>query len=879
MSDSTPLMEQYAALKREHKSAILFFRLGDFYEMFKEDAVEVSALLNLTLTKRHGEPMCGIPYHASRSYIARLLKIGKRIAVCEQVGVPGKGIMERRVVEVVSPGAILDEEFLDRGRNNYIVSICSFTDGRSGSGASLAAVDVSTGEFTLSAFPLDRDASSLRRELSRLQPRECLIQQSMLDEAGVRSAIEERADMVVDRLPDWSFDAGHSASRLKAQLGAASLKGYGLKDESRELLSCGALLDYLEDASKAVLVHIRNVTVSSESSRLSIDESSMRNLELVQNLSDSGARYTLLEVMDETKTGMGARALRKRVLSPLKDVNEIEKRLDRVGYFYRDQAGLSRARQSLSRILDLERLSSRIALERAHARDLLAVAESLGEALPLFAELGRGGLWDSVLPGAGETAEAGELASEIIATIMDEPSVLVSEGGMIRDGVDAELDSFRALERDSRAVLEAYLEEERLASGIQNLKLRHNNIIGYYLEVTKAQLPAVPPHFTRRQGLANGERFTTARLSGLEERIGNALESSIEIEKRVFLELRGKAAAAIPVIAKSAAAIAEIDASSALAFAATRRGWTRPVLESGTGLDIREGRHPIVEAHLPDGAFVPNDITLPEGGKRFALITGPNMSGKSTFLRQTALIVIMAQSGSFVPAREASIGIADKVFCRVGAQDNLARGESTFLVEMNETAFILNTATERSLVIMDEVGRGTSTTDGLSIAWAVSEKLTGGIRPRTLFATHYHELTALRDDAILPLRLDAEERGGKIVFMKKVLPGFATSSYGIQVAALAGLPLDVLERAEYIRADLEGRETALPAMLGANFGNTVGKEAPREKAGAAVDSRQSLLFSDEENVLSQIRETEVEDMTPLEAMTRIAMWKKLLGGK
>jgi DNA mismatch repair protein MutS len=878
MSDTTPLMEQYAALKREHKTAILFFRLGDFYEMFKDDAVEVSALLNLTLTKRHGEPMCGIPYHASRSYIARLLNLGKRIAVCEQVGSPGKGIMERRVVEVVSPGAILDEEFLDRGRNNYIVSVCSFQGGPSGRGASLAAVDVSTGEFTLSAFPLDRDASSLRRELSRLQPSECLVQQSMLDDAGVRSAIEDRTDMVVDRLPDWSFDPGNSASRLKSQLGAASLKGYGLKDDSRELLACGALLDYLEDAARAVLVHIRSVTVSSESDRLSIDESSMRNLELVQNLSDSGVRYTLLEVMDETRTGMGARAMRKRVLSPLKDAPEVQKKLDRVEHFYRDQAGLSRARQALSRILDLERLSSRIALERAHARDLLAVAESIEEALPMFSSLAEKELWTPVLPDADETIRLAELSTMILATIMDEPSILVSDGGIIRDGIDAELDSVRALEKDSRSFLEAYLEDERRASGIQNLKLRRNNIIGFYLEVTKAQLPMVPPHFTRRQGLANGERFTTARLGDLEERIGSAVERAAEIEKRIFLELRTKASSCIPVIAKSASAIAEIDASCALAFAATRRGWTRPVLDGGTGLEIREGRHPIVEAHLPDGAFVPNDIDLAEDGKRFALITGPNMSGKSTFLRQTALIVIMAQAGSFVPARSARIGIADKVFCRVGAQDNLARGESTFLVEMNETAFILNTATERSLVIMDEVGRGTSTTDGLSIAWAVSEKLSGGIRPRTLFATHYHELTSLKGEAVLPLRLDAEEREGKIVFLKKVLPGFAASSYGIQVAALAGLPDDVLKRAECIRADLEGRERVLPAMFDASSGEKSDQVPTLPTAAGASSSNQSLLFDDDETVLSQIREADVDTMTPLEAMTRIAMWKKLLGG-
>jgi len=877
-------MEQYAALKREHRTAILFFRLGDFYEMFKEDAVEVSALLNLTLTKRHGEPMCGIPYHAARSYIARLLKLGKRIAVCEQVGLPGKGIMERRVVEVVSPGTILDEEYLDRGRNNYIVSVCSSSPSLEDARIALAAVDVSTGEFTVTSFARDEAASGLRRELARLQPRECLIQQSLLDDEPYREATEERSEMVLSRLPDWSFDGARSAERLKSQLGTASLKGFGLSDDSPEVLPCGALLEYLEDAARAVLSHLRSVSSVSESDRLGIDEASQRNLELVQNLSDSGPRFTLLEVMDETRTGMGARAMRKRVLSPLKDLKAIEARLDRVERYYRDQPALARTRQSLSGILDLERLASRLALERAHARDLLALASSLEAALGVFASLAplsKEGSWSGVLPSVSDEEACAGAASRILATVKEEPSILLTEGNMIRDGVDAELDSLRSLERDSRSVLDAYLDEERAATGIQNLKLRHNNIIGYYLEVTKAQLSSVPAHFTRRQGLANGERFTTERLSSLEERIENAREGSVAIERRIFLELRAFASGAIPSILRAASAVAEIDVSCALAFAATRRGWTRPALDAGKALEIREGRHPIVEAHLPDGAFVPNDLSLEEEGKRFALITGPNMSGKSTFLRQTALIAIMAQAGSFVPAREARIGVADKAFCRVGAQDNLARGESTFLVEMNETAFILNTATDRSLVIMDEVGRGTSTTDGLSIAWAVAEKLIRDIRPRTLFATHYHELTSLEDGAVLNLRLEAEERDGRIVFQKKVMPGAAASSYGIQVAALAGLPRDVLERAEAIREGLEAREGRLAASAD-GAASAVPAPAPAPAAAPRAKTApapQSLLFSDEEAVIAQIREADVEAMTPIEALNLVSIWKKLAGRK
>jgi DNA mismatch repair protein MutS len=862
-------MEQYDRLKREHGYAILFFRLGDFYEMFKEDALEVSALLDLTLTRRNGQPMCGVPYHSSRSYIARLLKLGRKVAVCEQVGQPGKGLMERRVVEVITPGTMLDEEYLDRARNNWLLSLC-----RAGEGYSISAIDLSTGEFTVSLARHEPDAAGLRRELARYQPREILVQQSLLDDPGAAAALEGREGMVLNRLPDWCFDARSSAEKVKNQLGTASLKGFGLDDASPEIRSAGALLDYLRDAAAGALSNLRGLTVSSESDYVGIDESSMRNLEIVQNLQDAGRTYCLLEVMDETKTAMGARALRRRLLSPLKDVSAIAGRLDRIESLYRDQALLARLRACLGACLDLERLSSRIALGRANARDLLAVADSLRATDQACARLEGLAAWQGCLPGRDLRIQAVEAADRIRGAIIDEPSVLLSEGHMIREGLDPELDSLKALERDSRSVLDAYLEEEKAASGIANLKLKHNNLIGFHLEVGKAQAGQVPAHFIRRQGLASGERFTSLRLQELEARINGARERIVEIERRLFLELRDDLAAKLPILKAMAAAVAEIDVSAGLAFAATRRGWTRPIVDSGDRLFIREGRHPIVEAHLPEGAFIPNDIDLCLGGKSFALITGPNMAGKSTFLRQTALITLMAQAGSFVPAAEARIGLVDRIFCRVGAQDNLARGESTFLVEMNETAYILNTAGPRSLIIMDEVGRGTSTTDGLAIAWAVSERLSRELGARSLFATHYHELASLSGEAVLLLCLEAEEREGQIVFLKKVAPGAATSSYGIQVAALAGMPAPVLRRAEQIRAELERTASTLPSFLAGQRDHSLA--APQPIGGGKRASPAGQLFDDGEALLEEIRGLDVEAMTPLEAITRVAMWKKLL---
>lgn len=838
--------------------------------MFNEDAIEVSALLNLTLTRRNGQPMCGIPYHSARGYIARLLKLGKRIAVCEQQSSAGKGIMERKVVEVISPGTVVEDDYLDSAKNCFLASLALAGKGL----LSLSWVDLSTGQFRAMAVNFDSGAQALRRELFRIQPREILVQQSLLDCAEVSSALAERSDLVVNRFPDWSWDQKGAAARLQRQLGTKGLSGFGLKPESPEILSTGVLLDYLEDGSQSLLIHVRTIEVQTESDFVGIDESSQRNLELIQNLMDGSKRYSLLEVMDETRTGMGARLLRDRLLHPLRDVALITRRLEEVDGLYRDQGLLSRLREGLGNILDLERLAARIALDRANARDLVALRESLARAFEIdraLSEVGKTGM----MPEAGAFSALSEAEALIRLRIRDEPSVLLTEGKMIREGVDADLDSLKTLHEDAHAVLADYLEEERIATGLSTLRLRKNGIIGYYLELSKAAASALPGHFVRKQSLVGAERFTTERLMELERRISGAEESIVEIEKRIFLETREGLKPVLPALADLARSIAALDVSQSLAFAATRRGWSCPRMDEGDGLFIMEGRHPVVEAWLPEGEFIPNDLELGTEGKRFALITGPNMAGKSTYLRQCALAVVMAQMGSFIPAREARLGLVDRIFCRVGAQDNLARGESTFLVEMNETAFILNTATPKSLVIMDEVGRGTSTVDGLSIAWAVAERLLDGIGARSLFATHYHELGALSHPALLPLCLEVLETEGRIVFMKRVKPGYARSSYGLHVARLAGLPQEVLDRAAVIQGELEAREAELsqPTTDGraqAIRGRVKNPPAP---------SVQADLFSPEDLAVQELKAMDPDSMTPIEALSRLAALRKILSMK
>ncbi|MDR1837484.1 MAG: DNA mismatch repair protein MutS [Treponema sp.] len=879
-SQTSPMLEQYRRIKKEQEGNILFFRLGDFYEMFAEDAIEVSALLNLTLTSRNGLPMCGVPYHAARSYIARLLKLGKKVAICEQLTPPGRQkVIERDVVEIITPGTTVDEDFLDKGSSNYLCCLASARDV-----LSFSYVDLSTGDFFATCFPKD-ETEILRQEMERLSAREMLIQESLLnEEKQLASAIYDRNGLVLNRWADWLFDSVQAKERLEKQFGFANLKSFGLDEASAEIISAGALLDYLDTTSKSLLPHIRTLKVYHDNEYLGIDESSQRNLELLRNLRDGDVRFSLLEVMDETKSAMGRRLLKRRILHPLRNLDRINARLDMVENLYREQERLSKLRELIGKTPDLERLCSRLAMDKAHGRDMLAIKSTI---VSFFAvtEL----ISSFIIRFENEEEpqnnlnavfnDLGQVQNILEKGICDEPSILLNEGNLIKDGFDEELDGLRSIRDKGRQFLEEYLEEERQATGIQSLKIRYNRLIGYFFEVTKAHLSRVPRYFIRRQGIVGGERFTTDRLAALESEINGASDRVVELERKLFMEIREQTKKALIPLACAARRLAELDVAQSLARAASVRGWARPELnESGT-LEIYEGRHPVVEAHISRGEYIPNDILLnTNSGISFAMITGPNMAGKSTYLRSAALITIMAQAGSFVPAREAIIGICDRIYCRVGASDNLARGESTFLVEMNETAFILNTATEKSFVIMDEVGRGTGTNDGLSIAWAVSEELLNRTGCRTLFATHFHELSLLSHPHLANRSMEVLEKDGKVVFLKKLKEGPSAESYGIHVAKLAGLEDTVLQRASQIMELLRERDAGLTNTFHSEklfqYNESVFVNQDQKTVNNEKKSNASIV-----NKIEKLLEEIVpEQMTPLEALNVLSQWKKMQTG-
>jgi DNA mismatch repair protein MutS len=860
MADATPMMRQYGQLKEQHRDAILFFRLGDFYEMFREDAVIASRILGLTLTKRQEVPMCGVPYHAARGYIARLIAAGKKVAICEQTRLPegGKGIAEREVVEVVTPGTVVEEDYLRSDANNYLVALAADSDL-----LSIAYIDLSTGHLGLSGRPLSDAATAVRTELSRLAPRELLVQESLLERAEIARVLTERSDALLNRYPDWQFDRSASFSRLCTLLGVQNLKAFGIQEADPVLLAAGTLIDYVRETSHSTLSHVREIALSSAEQRLELDESTIRNLEVTANLQDSGRKYSLLEVIDFTQTSMGSRLLRRWLLSPLRDRAEIERRQHQVTALYRSQATLGSIRQLLNEVLDLERLAGRIAMERAHAKDLVAVGTSLRRALKLSS------LISSSLPEClayqqlvtDYLAAATQLAQLIERALLDEPSTVVTEGRLIRVGYDPELDRLKAIAENSREVLEGYVAEERSQTGVSSIRVRHNRVLGYFLEVSKANGERLPPRFVRRQSLSNAERFTTERLGDIEREINEAGESIVERERELFFSVLGEVEQQLTMLLAFSGALAELDVLQSFAQAATVRGYNAPELFDDTRMVIEAGRHPVVEAHMPPGEFVPNGVSLDHEEQFLALITGPNMAGKSTYLRQAALIVLLAQTGSYVPADVARIGLADRIFCRVGASDNLARGESTFLVEMNEAAFILRNATTRSLVIMDEIGRGTSTNDGRAIAQAVLEYLTHKVRPRTLFATHFHTLTSVTAPGLFNLSLGVTEQNGRIVFLNRVQEGASNNSYGIHVARLAGVPHAVIERAqEILQAVVEHEEPEL-SLSTPQFNR---------------QEKQAALFDPAELILSELRAISVNEMKPVEALARIARWQEEL---
>jgi DNA mismatch repair protein MutS len=895
----TPVMRQYFAAKEAHPDCLMFCRIGDFYELFYEDAIVASRELQLTLTARDREkkqPMCGVPYHAAEPYIQRLLRKGYRIALCEQMEDPKltKKIVRREVTRVLTPGTALDTT-LGAEQSNLLASIvlCS-GKAADDAAAGLALLDLSIGEFRATEFTGPAAWAQLSDELSRLRPVELLHSQSLNPPAPASSkklafranedgpqgtAPEPPADPAFDAirtrtpLEDYVFTADYSLPLLRRHFNLHSLDGLGLASHEAAAIAAGALLHYTQKTMQGGLEHVDHVRFYERSGSLALDAVSVRNLELVEPLfSGESADTTLFHTLDACCTPMGKRLLRATLLRPSSDLVEIEARLAAVAELAAGLRQRESVRRAMDNLLDLERLLGRVALDSAGPREVLALAASLACLPTLLAAIQPLGAsrWVELVDGFDSLED---IHATILKTIADDPPITLADGGVIRVGVDAELDELRELSRSGRQSLAGIEERERQRTGIGSLKVRFNSVFGYYIEITKANARAVPPDYERKQTLVNAERFTTPELKEYETKILTAQERSGEIERRIFGDLRRTLLAAAPRIRATARRVAEIDLLANFAHLAALRGWVRPIVDHSGVLEFVAARHPVVERRMEDagtGRFVPNSTYLEcESGPSILLITGPNMGGKSTYLRQTALLAIMAQSGCFVPAERMRLGLIDRIYTRIGASDNVARGRSTFMVEMTETAAILNTATARSLVLLDEMGRGTATYDGLSLAWATVEHLHERIGARTLFATHYHELTLLaaRLARLANLRVTVKETPGGIVFLHTVEPGAASKSYGIEVARLAGLPASVIGRAREVLKLHERAETQQVAAA-----LTAG---PTQEDTPALQLTMFTPLS--QRIVDRVAETDIDNLTPRDALNLLAELQRELG--
>jgi DNA mismatch repair protein MutS len=859
---STPLMRQYAAIKKEHPNALLFFRLGDFYELFFDDAIVAARELQITLTSRNKEkgiavPMCGVPYHAAEGYISKLIRKGFKVAICEQMEDPrlAKKLVRREVTRVVTPGTAADSS-LGSEENNFLAALA-----RVGDRVGFAALDLSTGEFRATEFQGGDAARRIQEELSQLRPKELLYGSAapLFEGAGDGGS----GGFAETPLDDWVFAPDHAIPLLENHFGVLSLEGFGLAGKPAAASAAGAVLHYVRSTQRGTLEHVDRIGFYERQNCLVLDAVTVRNLELIEPLfAGTDAGITLFRAVDATVTPMGKRLLRAWMLRPAIDRAEIDARLDAVEGQVKDTVAREELRRALEGILDLERLLSRVTLETANPRDVLALAASLRRIPAVRMAVDR--LSGERLRFLHEAIdELGDLRARIENTIVAEPPISLSDGGVIATSIDAELDELRDLSRNSKQFLAQIEQRERQRTGIGSLKVKFNSIFGYYLEISKPNLHLVPADYERKQTLVNAERFTTPELKEYEAKILDAQEKIVEIERRMFAELRTTIAGEAKRIRPTALAVAEVDVLAGLAHIAALRNYCRPKLDESGTLEVVAGRHPVIEEQELGGGerFVPNDLYLNSTTHTILVLTGPNMGGKSTYLRQAALIVILAQMGSFVPARSVRLGLVDRVFTRIGASDNLARGRSTFMVEMTETAAILHTATPRSLILLDEVGRGTSTYDGLAIAWAAIEYLHARTRAKTLFATHYFELTELADrlPGVKNYHVSVKETGGGIVFLRKVEPGAADRSYGIEVAKLAGLPNEVIERAREVLAEHESAERALTGQL-----------ANDESRPAQL----TIFTPISQPVLEKLRELDLNRLTPLEALNLLAELKK-----
>jgi DNA mismatch repair protein MutS len=870
---ATPLMQQYREIKARHQSAILFFRMGDFYEMFYEDAETAARVLGLTLTSRNNGgaaevPLAGVPVRAGQEYLRRLVQQGYRVAICEQVEDPkaAKGIVRREVVETVSPGVAFADELLEGARNNFIAAIGPAT--RSADGrplAALAAADVSTGELRLSVTPLE----TLDALLARIAPRELLVPRG----GDVPSRSTALDGVLVTEREAWEFDAAIGRDDLAHQFGVRGVDGLGLEAGDEPAIgAAGALLRYLKELQPGGVPHLARPQIERAGGAMPLDEMTRRNLELVESLRGGTTEGTLLGVLDRTTTAMGARLLRQWLLAPLVDRASIEARLDAVEALVREASARDALRTALDGVRDVERLGGKAAAGRATPRELAALGASLAR-LPDVERATR------ALGGAGALASlmtrwdgCAEMATQVLETLVERPPLQLGDDATIAPGVDPELDELRALRDGGKDAIARIQAEERARTGIGSLKVGYNKVFGYFIEISNANRHLVPVDYQRRQTLTGGERYVTPALKEYEEKILTAAERIETRERELFEALRSAVGSEIPRIQCAARIVAELDVLAALADVAAREGYARPTLTDGFDLEITAGRHPVVERMMPRDKFIPNDVRLREDA-RLVILTGPNMAGKSTILRQVGLIVILAQVGSFVPASAATIGLCDRVFTRVGASDNLVRGQSTFMVEMAETSAILHTATQRSLVLLDEIGRGTSTYDGVSIAWAVSEHLHNVVGCKTIFATHYHELVQLADElvAVRNYNVGVREAGDHVLFLYRLQPGGADRSYGIEVGKLAGLPDPVIARAREVLRLLEGEaERMVPTLASGATSPVRGTRRAGMPLAAAADQLGLFAPTVPHPVVERLRETDANTLTPIAALQLLA---------
>ena len=857
------MMRQYHGIKQENPEALLLFRLGDFYELFFDDAVTASRELEITLTARNKErdnpvPMCGVPYHAADGYIARLLRKGYKVAICDQTEAPQKGVklVRREVTRVITPGTITDSNVLTPSENNFLLSV-NERDSQLGCGF----LDISTGEFRAAEYSGGERWSRLLIDVEHLAPREVVFPERM------KEGIEVLNGLAKTPMEDWLFDLDYSARTLRDQFGAATLDGFGLKDKFAAIGASGAMIHYVKQTQKTALEHITGLTYYETANYLVLDPSSIRNLEIVES-SDGDSKACLLGIINRTRTGMGARLLRNWLLRPSIDRTEIESRLDAVAEIVPSSILLETARSSFEGIFDLERLLGKITVGTSTPRELTALRSSLAR-LPAVAKVLEGMKADRYQDLHKRLDLLTDLHDLLANAIADDPPLAMADGGVIRDGYHADLDELRSLSRNSKGYLAAVEIRERERTGIGSLKVRFNRVFGYYIEISKANLHLVPKDYDRKQTLVGAERFVTPELKEYEEKILTAEERMLEIEKQLFQQIRNRIAENARRIKITALILAEFDVLASFAATAQRFAYTRPQIASNDELVVRKGRHPVIEALAEDrraDRFVPNDLYMNDSSDQILIVTGPNMGGKSTFLRQNALLVILAQMGSFVPADLFKFPIVDRIFTRIGASDNLARGRSTFMVEMTETAIILNSATARSLIILDEIGRGTATFDGLSLAWAIIEHIQSAIRAKTLFATHYHELTELAEllTGIKNYHVAVKEAHNRIIFLRTVEAGPADRSYGIEVAKLAGIPTLVTQRAREILKKHEENEHELTDNL-----------TLRARRKPKVVVNQLTLFTAlEEELRNSLRSTDVDNLTPMEALRLIAELKK-----